>query len=111
MAEKKVDSRQTGSRDSTTDSVVELLTSILTKVQGQVQSNTPKALEGEALKAVELFREIDSALELHPRPTLDLTADPPQGGTVTLRWSSTNAETVSIEQEVGGVRTDLGQLT
>jgi hypothetical protein len=108
MAEKK-----TGSivQDPETKPVVDLLTSILGEVQKQVQSNTPKPLEGEALRAVELFKEISTALTLHPRPTLTLTNDPPNGGTVILRWTSTDAQTVTIEKEVGGVKTSLGELT
>jgi hypothetical protein len=108
MADKKTGP---GIQDTETKPVVDLLTSILGEVQKQVQSKTPKPLEGEAVRAVELFQEISTALRLHPRPIISLTNAPPQGGTVTLTWSSTNAQTVSIEQEVGGVTTLLGELT
>jgi hypothetical protein len=91
--------------------VVDLLASILDEVKNQVQSKIPPPLKGAALQAVEQFREISAALALQRRPTITLTNDPPQGGTVTLRWSSTDAQTVSIDQEVGGVPTSLGELT
>lgn len=115
MAEKKIDksaeARAGSSRDATSDSVVELLTSILTEVQQQVQSETPTPLEGDALDAVARFREIVAALALQAQPTLDLTADPPQGDSVTLRWTSTGAQTVLLKQEVDGKPTPLGELT
>jgi hypothetical protein len=115
MAEKKIDksaeARAASSRDATSDSVVELLTSILTEVQQQVESKTPKPLEGDALAAVARFREIVAALALQARPTLDLTADPPDGDSVTLRWTSTDAQTVLLKREVGGQETNLGELT
>jgi hypothetical protein len=93
-----------------------LLTSILGDVQKQVQSEAPK-LEGKAVEAVELFREIGAALELQRRPTITLTATPTPnplpvgGGTVKLEWSSTEAQTVSIDQKekVGGVTKSLGE--
>jgi hypothetical protein len=115
MAENKIDksaeARAASSRDATSDSVVELLTSILTEVRQQVQSETPKPLEGDALDAVARFREIVAALALQAKPTLVLTADPPQGDSVTLRWTSTDAQSVSLEKEVGGKKTPLGELT
>lgn len=108
MADKKIGS---GIQEPETKPIVDLLTSILDEVQKQIRSKTPKALEGEAVRAVELFQEISTALALQPRPTISLTNDPPTGGSVTLRWSSTNAQTVLIDQEVGGVTTPLGELT
>jgi len=108
MADKKT---TLGNQEPETKPVIDLLTSILNEFQKQVQGKTPKPLDGEALRAVEQFREIGAALALQPRPTITLTADAPQGGTVTLRWSSTNAQTVTIDQEVGGVTTPLGELT
>jgi hypothetical protein len=110
--EKQAEPRQTSGPGSTTqEDVVKLLASILNQVQQQVQSTTPKALEGAALQAVEQFREIVAALALQPRPTITLKADPPRGDTVTLTWFSTAAQTVSIVQTVGGVTTPLGELT
>lgn len=115
MFEKKVEPRQTSSRDSTTQAVstqavVDLLTSILNDVQNRVQSETPTPLEGKAVEAVEQFREIGAALQLQRRPTIDLIAeaktDPTTGTvTVTLTWtSSTEAQpvSVSIDQQVEG---------
>lgn len=91
--------------------VVDLLASILGEVQNQVLNKTPKPLEGAALRAVEQFREISGALALQRAPTVTLRADSPQGGTVTLRWASTDALTVSIDQTVGNVTTPLGEVT
>ena len=104
--------RETPRRDQETSGqqpeitpVVELLTSILREVQEQVQSKTPKPLEGEALRAVEQFREISAGLALQPPPTITLTAVPNRfginGGTTKLTWSSTEARKVSIDQKVG----------
>jgi hypothetical protein len=110
MAENKID-KSAEARHATSDSVVELLTSILTEVQQQVQGETPTPLEGDALAAVTLFREIVAALALQAKPTLVLTADPPQGDSVTLRWTSTDAQSVSLVKAVGGKTTRLGELT
>jgi hypothetical protein len=116
MAEKKVEPGQTSSRDPTTQPVVELLTSILNEVQKQVQSEvqkqvqttTPTPLAGGVQRALDQFREIGAALALQPRPTIQLIADPTQlgigGGTVKLTWSSTDAQTVSINPNIGEVR-------
>jgi hypothetical protein len=114
MAERREPPRQapeTSGQQPEIKPVVDLLASILSEVQNQVLSKTPKPLEGAALRAVEQFREISAALALQRRPTITLLNDSPQGGTVTLRWSSTDAQTVSIDQEVGGVTTSLGELT
>jgi hypothetical protein len=105
MAEKKA---LTGGSEPSTESVVKLLASILTEVQKQVLRKTPKPLEGAALEAVERFRDISAAIALQQRPTFTtLRADPPTlpsgGGKVSLIWSSTNAQTVSINQNVGKV--------
>jgi hypothetical protein len=105
MAETKRDA--TG-RDASTQPVVDLLTNILKEVQKQVQSKTPKPLEGPALQAVNQFREIVAALALQPppNPTIALTASPDfvhPGEKTTLTWSSTNAQKVSIDQGVGDV--------
>ena len=113
MAVKKA---ETSREEPETKPVVDLLTKILDEFREQVQSKTPKPLEGEAVRAVELFKEISTTLALQlRRPFIDLTNDPVQGGNVTLRWSSTGAQTVSIDQEVevGGVivTTPLGELT
>jgi len=114
MAERREPPRQdpeTSGQQPEIKPVVDLLASILSEVQNQVLSKTPKPLEGAALRAVEQFREISAALALQRRPTITLTADPPQGGTVTLRWASTDALTVSIDQTVGNVTTPLGEVT
>jgi hypothetical protein len=115
MAENKIDksaeARAASSRDATSDSVVKLLTSILTEVREQVQGETPKPLEGDALDAVARFREIVAALALQAKPTLVLTADPPQGDSVTLRWTSTGAQSVSLVQEAGGEEKPRVELT
>jgi len=101
--------------DTSTQTVVELLTTILEEFKKQVQSKTPEPLEGEAVRAVEHFREISAALALQQRPTMTLTVAPgslgPSGGSVTLTWSSTDAQTVSIDQKVGDVTTSLGEVT
>jgi hypothetical protein len=105
MAEKKT---LTGGSEPSTESVVKLLASILSEVQKQVLRKTPKPLEGAALQAVDLFRKISAAIALQPPPTITLTADPTKvpddGGNVSLRWTSTNAQTVSIDQNVGEVK-------
>lgn len=104
MADKRVATRPS---DSTTQTVVELLTSILNEVQKQVQSKTPPPLAGEAQVAVDLFTEIGAALALQPLPTITLTAQPNQfgvnGGTTRLTWAAIDAELVSIDPNVGEV--------
>jgi hypothetical protein len=56
---------------------------------------TPKPLEGKALEAATLFQEIGDMLAL--QPSITLTADLIDNqGNVTLTWSSTGAQTVSI---------------
>jgi hypothetical protein len=88
----------TSSQDPQTKPVVDLLTSILDEFRKQVQSKTPEPLEGKALEAVNLFREIGAALAL--LPTITLKAEPiaiEDIGTVRLTWSSTDAQTISIE--------------
>lgn len=95
----------TSSRGPEIQSVVDLLTDILDEFRKQVQSKTPEPLEGKALEAVNLFREIGATLAL--LPTITLTADPAFFGpassnvpvptlTTILTWSSTEAQTVSI---------------
>ena len=101
MAETRREQRSTSGTDPTTQQVVDLLTSILTEARTQIRSSTPKPLEGDAAKAVALFREIGATLALLPT-TISLTAKPTQldqPGDVTLTWSSTEARTVSIEAE------------
>ena len=100
--------------------VVNLLTSILTEVQKQVSRKTPsplagkalEALDGKALEALDLFAEIGAALGLQPLPTIILTARPLQlgigGGMVTFEWTSTAAQTVSIDPDVGDVTPAAG---
>src|SRR5918992_196409 len=109
--EKQVEPRQTSGQGSTTQAdVVKLLASILNEVQQQVLTKTPKPLEGAALQAVEQFREIVAALALQPLPTITLTPQqtptplPSGGGKAKLIWSSTNAQTVSIDQNIGEVK-------
>jgi hypothetical protein len=100
MAETTREQKLTGSTDPATQQVVDLLTSILTEARTQIRGSTPKPLEGKAADAVALFREIGATLAL--LPTISLTADPTrldQKGPVTLTWSSTEAQTVSIEAE------------
>lgn len=126
MADKKRIERQLSQsdltrRDPETDvqqpeikPVVNLLASILSEVQKQIQSKTPKSLEGKALEAVDQFREIAAALALQPLPTITLKAEQSQtplpfgGGKAKLIWSSTNAQTVSIDQNVGEVEPAAG---
>src|SRR5262245_44054687 len=101
MAETRREQRSTSGTDPATQQVVDLLTSILTEARTQIRSSTPKPLEGDAAKAVALFREIGATLALLPT-TISLTAKPTQldqPGDVTLTWSSTEARTVSIEAE------------
>jgi len=109
MADKKA---APGSQEPEIQPVVDLLTSILNEVQKQVQSKTPKPLEGKAVEAVEQFREIGAALALQPLPTITLIANPTQfgvgGGTAKLTWSSTDAQTVSIDSNVGEVTPAAG---
>ena len=132
MADKKTTGQQLSRRDPPrrdpeisgqqpeTKAVVGLLTSILSEFQKQVQRNIPKQLEGKdllegkplALEAVERFRQIVAVLALQSfRPRISLKADPttlPAGGTTTLTWSSFDAETVTIDQNVGDVTPTAG---
>jgi hypothetical protein len=104
MVEKKlIETRQAGLADAATQPVVDLLASILNEVQNRVQVNaaaTPQSLVGEALRAVNLFKEIEAAITLTARPTVTLKADPASlpdgGGAVRLTWTSAGAQTVSI---------------
>lgn len=111
MADKKA---ITGGSEPSTESVVNLLASILDEVQKQVLRKTPKELEGLALQAVEQFKEIEAALALRPLPTISLRAEqnpnplPFGGGKAKLIWTSTNAQTVSIDQNVGEVEPTAG---
>lgn len=109
MADKKA---APGSQEPETKPLADLLTSILNEVQKQVQSKTPKALDGEALRAVDQFREIVAALALQPRPTITLSANPTrfgvEGGETTFTWSSTGAQRVSIDSGVGEVTPAAG---
>jgi hypothetical protein len=108
MVEKNVKGRQTSSQDSTTQTVVDLLASILGEVQKQVVSKTPTPLTNAAQEAVELFTEIDAALQLLPVPTaITLEAKPnalSEPGRTTLAWTSTHAFEVSINQNIGVVK-------
>jgi len=102
MAKAKREQRPTRDTEPATQQVVDLLTSILTQTQArtQIRSNTANPLGDDAAAAVELFREIGATLVL--LPTIRLTAEPTQlnqPGDVTLRWSSSEARTVSIEAE------------
>ncbi len=53
--------------NGSTANVVEMLTSILDQVKRQQSTQTTQALEGDALTAVEIFREIDIALGVEPQ--------------------------------------------
>jgi hypothetical protein len=118
MAEKKREPQRATGEDPATQQVVALLTSILTEVRTQVGSSTSKppdlatgrrTLEGDAATAVVLFREIGSTLAL--LPSITLTAEPTKldsSGSVKLTWSSTEAQTVSIDPDVGEVSPPAG---
>jgi hypothetical protein len=109
MAERKREPQQTSGVDPATQQVVTLLASILTEVQTQVRSQTPKPLGDAAATAVELFRQIGATLAL--LPSITLTADPTKldsPGPVTLTWSSTEAQTVSIDPDIGEVSPPAG---
>src|SRR5262245_483274 len=106
MAKAKREQKPTHGTEPATQQVVDLLTSILTQAQArtqaqtQIRSGTPTPLGDDAAAAVELFREIGATLAL--LPTIRLTVEPTQlnqPGDVTLRWSSSEARTVSIEAE------------
>jgi len=112
MVEQNVESRQPSSlSQSSPQEVVDLLTSILKEVRSQVLLKTPiptpPPLTGAALTALDLFAEIGAALALQPLPTITLTASSTQlpvgGGTATLTWTSTAAQTVSIDHDIGDV--------
>jgi len=109
-----------------TKPVADLLLAILSDVRRQMLSTAaaeaPAAaagpLEGNALEAVNQFKEIVAALALQspPNPDVSLTADPnqvPTGGKTTLRWSSTNAGRVLLTARERGasIDKDLGELT
>ncbi|MFN0104221.1 MAG: hypothetical protein ACKV2U_19315 [Bryobacteraceae bacterium] len=66
MAEKKAESY--GS-DPSTQPMVDLLTAIRDEFRKQAQSGTPPPLEGDALKAVNAYREISEALDVRPAKT------------------------------------------
>ena len=116
---KLIEARQTGPADPATQPVIDLLASILSDVQNRVQVNattTPDPLVGEALRAVNLFKEIEAAIALVARPTIKLTPDPLSlpdgGGSVKLTWASTGAQTVSIVGvDVNGVTVPVGDVT
>lgn len=113
---------ETSGQEPETKPVVDLLTAILEEFRQQVQSKTPKPLEGAALQAVERFKEIGATLAL--LPTITLTAVPDRFDTALinvpaptfktkLTWSSTEAQTVSIvgvEERVGGAVLDIGEV-
>jgi hypothetical protein len=107
MVEKKTEPRQTSNQGSTPQTVVDLLTSILNEVQKQVQSQPPAPPGGGAQIALDQFASIGAALALQPPPTITLRAEPTGlpvgGGKARLIWSSTDAQTVSIDQNVGDV--------
>jgi hypothetical protein len=108
MTDKKA---EPGRQTSETQRVADLLTSILNNVQKQVQSQTREPLEGKAVEAVELFREIGASLALQARPTITLRADRTQiksGESVNLFWSSLEARAVSIAPDVGEVTPAAG---
>jgi hypothetical protein len=99
------------SPESETKPVADLLISILNDVQEQVQTRAAIAaptaaeepLQGKALEAVKQFQEIVTALALGP--TVTLTAVPTEIDNlqqeITLTWSSTFADTVSISRDDG----------
>jgi hypothetical protein len=101
--EKQAEPRQTSSQESETKRVADLLTSILNEVRKQVQSETPKPLEGAALEAVAQFKEIGAALDL--QNMIKLVADPnhikrDDPKQTTLRWeSSTSVTRVSLKSK------------
>jgi hypothetical protein len=61
MPEKKA---ETSNQEAATQPVVDLLTHILNEFRKQAQSATPPPLGGEAVKAVEAFKEISNALDV-----------------------------------------------
>lgn len=66
MTEEETQNRNQARQENTAN-VVELLTSILDQVKRQqVQTQVTAPLEGDALRAVEIFREIDAALDVGP---------------------------------------------
>ena len=106
MPDKKT---ETGSQYSEAKPVADLLTSILNEVQKQVQIKTPEPLGNGAIEAVTLFREIGARLALLPAislPAIRLTANPTKidaPGPVTLNWTSSEAQRISIDNGVGEV--------
>jgi hypothetical protein len=109
------------SQDTDTKRLAGFLTSILTQVQSQVEG-TPSfpPLVGKALEAVDLFGKILAALALQLcQTTITLTADPDSaeiGDLVTLTWTATDAQTVTIHsdqatpRDIGPVRADAGKI-
>lgn len=65
MGEKNV---EISSMNPSTKEVVNLLTGILETFREQVLSKTPPPLVGDAVTAVEAFKEIKDALDLKPAP-------------------------------------------
>lgn len=92
--------------------VVDLLASILSEVHKQVASNAPPPLDGDAVQAIQLFREIRAALGLKPAPRIFFKAEPSAlpvgGGVAKLTWTSTDAQAVVIDQTVGEVTPTAG---
>jgi hypothetical protein len=119
MAETEQEQQPTSGTDPATQQVVTLLTSILSEVQTQVRSKTPKPLGDSAAAAVGLFREIGATLAVFPSITLTATparftvsdtSQPPF--TTKLTWSSTEAQTVSIERKnADGSTATIGIVT
>jgi hypothetical protein len=110
MTDKKAD---TSKQEVEVKPVADLLASILNEVRNQVLCQpAPQGLQGDALRAVEQFREIGAALSLQPQPTITLKAEPRElpvnGGISKLTWASTGAQSVSIDPGVGVVTPAAG---
>jgi hypothetical protein len=116
----------TAGQAAETKPVADLLLAILSDVRQQMPSTAAagapaaatKPLESKALEAVNQFREIVAALALQspPNAEVSLTAVPDfvhPGEKTTIRWSSTNAQRVSLTARERGasIDKDLGELT
>jgi len=85
-----------------TSEIVNILKAIFEQVKQQVESDTPKPLDGEGLKAVQSYRALVAAQQLKypPDPPSDLEAEGISPSEIRLTWveDTTNADRFLIER-------------
>jgi hypothetical protein len=82
--------------------IVNILKAIFEQVKQQVESETPKPLDGEALKAVQAYQALVAAQQLKypPDPPTDMEAVWISPGEIQLTWveDTTNADRFLVER-------------